>query len=185
MAGFDAGADDYLAKPFYTEELLARVRALLRRTAGFATSRNRNRHASDRYTFLARHGRRQSHQADIARIPIARPISPIIAAASFRARNWSSICTIRISIAIRIPSKFSSGGSAKSWTSNMIQTVRGLGYCLETPDKTEDGDRKRRNSLAGRLIPAAAIWTLAGACHRRISALRNFRNSVKAFRCAL
>jgi two-component system OmpR family response regulator len=37
VAGFDAGADDYLTKPFHTEELLARMRALLRRSAGHAT----------------------------------------------------------------------------------------------------------------------------------------------------
>jgi two-component system OmpR family response regulator len=38
VAGFDAGADDYVAKPFQMEELLARLRALIRRAAGHANA---------------------------------------------------------------------------------------------------------------------------------------------------
>ena len=38
VAGIDAGADDYVAKPFHMEEVVARLRALLRRAAGHASN---------------------------------------------------------------------------------------------------------------------------------------------------
>jgi two-component system OmpR family response regulator len=38
VAGFDAGADDYVTKPFRIEEVLARLRALIRRASGHAVS---------------------------------------------------------------------------------------------------------------------------------------------------
>jgi two-component system OmpR family response regulator len=38
VQGIDGGADDYVAKPFRIEEVLARIRALIRRASGFANS---------------------------------------------------------------------------------------------------------------------------------------------------
>ncbi len=38
VSGIDAGADDYVTKPFHVEEVLARIRALIRRSVGIASS---------------------------------------------------------------------------------------------------------------------------------------------------
>jgi two-component system OmpR family response regulator len=38
VQGIDAGADDYVAKPFHMEEILARLRALVRRAAGHSSN---------------------------------------------------------------------------------------------------------------------------------------------------
>ena len=82
VQGFDAGADDYVAKPFHLEEVLARVRALLRRSVGHAKSEFtcgpvRLDSRTGRVV-----GRRQSGQAHQPRIPAAR-----LSDASRRARG--------------------------------------------------------------------------------------------------
>lgn len=41
LSGFDAGADDYLVKPFEFKELLARIRALLKRSTGHNATSNK------------------------------------------------------------------------------------------------------------------------------------------------
>lgn len=39
VEGIEAGADDYVVKPFRMEEVIARIRAIIRRSSGFASSR--------------------------------------------------------------------------------------------------------------------------------------------------
>jgi two-component system OmpR family response regulator len=58
-----SGADDYVAKPFHIEEVLARVRALVRRAAGHALQHALLRAAEPRPEGEPRDGRRRADQA--------------------------------------------------------------------------------------------------------------------------
>ena len=63
LSGLDAGADDYLTKPFSTNELLARIRAVLRRKRARGARRGgRGRRAAPRSGDAARHGQRPRGQ---------------------------------------------------------------------------------------------------------------------------
>ncbi|MEO8858802.1 MAG: response regulator transcription factor [Burkholderiaceae bacterium] len=135
ITGLDAGADDYLLKPYDLEELLARIRALIRRSAGRADSA------------IEMHGLRLN--------PITREVTRQAGAAaapeaiSLSAREWAvlEILMARPGVVFsraQIEEKLYSWkddissnavevyvhGLRKKLGTSVIQTVRGLGYVM-------------------------------------------------------
>lgn len=56
MEGFEAGADDYLAKPFHMDELLARIEAILRRAQSKKSTKSVDSYTIGKYSFdVVRH----------------------------------------------------------------------------------------------------------------------------------
>jgi two-component system, OmpR family, response regulator len=129
VAGLDAGADDYVVKPFDTDELLARIRALIRRSAGQA-------------------GPVFSHKG-VELNPATREATVNGAAVSLSAREWAVLEPMllrpgavfsRTQLEEKLygwKEDISSNavevyihGLRKKLGADLIQTVRGLGYVV-------------------------------------------------------
>jgi len=136
VAGFDAGADDYVSKPFHVEEVLARLRALLRRAVGQAKSEltcgpltidtraarvmvdgNPIKVTSLEYrllSYLMHHKGRVVSRSELVEHLYEQDFD--------RDSNTIEVFVGRLRKKLKV---------------NLIQTVRGLGYCLAPPEEID------------------------------------------------
>ncbi|GBE44833.1 transcriptional regulatory protein PhoP [bacterium BMS3Bbin10] len=135
VAGIDAGADDYVAKPFHMEEILARVRALLRRSSGHAKNEIevgplRLDTKTSRVTVGGAPVKLTSHEYRLLAYLMhhqGRVVSRTELVEHLYDQDFDRDSnTIEVFV----------GRLRKKIPSDLIETVRGLGYCLgNSPDE--------------------------------------------------
>ena len=141
VEGLDVGADDYLPKPYHFPELLARVRALLRRgpSLGSPVLHVEDLAIDTRAQQVRRAGRPiQLTTKEFALLEyLARRQGEVVGRADIAEHVWddsfdplSNLIEVYIQ---RLRRKIDDGRSVK-----LIQTRRGAGYCLTAADETHN-----------------------------------------------
>ena len=129
VAGLDAGADDYVVKPYDMTELLARIRALIRRRAG---------HGEPTFSHLGVTLNPATHEATLNGQPVALSarewavIEPLIARPGVllsRAQLEEKLYSWKDDISSNAVEVYIHG-LRKKLGAGLIQTVRGLGYMV-------------------------------------------------------
>lgn len=132
--GLDAGADDYLPKPFAASELLARVRAMLRRRESYQTTVLQFEGltldvSSFELGFQNNAIRLVSREFQMLQLLMQSP-GIVISTEQFMERIWGWDSDVEVSIVwvyiSNLRKKFDKLGAPVT-----IKAVRGVGYCLE------------------------------------------------------
>jgi two-component system response regulator MprA len=129
VSGLDAGADDYLVKPFASEELLARVRALLRRGQEPTEVLAYGDVALDLRSRTARRGTRElglsRREADLLELLLRNPRQVVTRELALE-RVWGDPAAASLNVVDRYVSYL----RRKLGDPPLIETVRGTGFVL-------------------------------------------------------
>lgn len=133
VKGLDCGADDYLVKPFSPAELLARIRALVRRTA--AVSMNPIRIGDLAIDVVARHVERAGRRIDLSSKEFAlleyfaRNVGHVLTRSMILEKVWdmnqdplTNVIDVQMT---RLRKKIDHGSATP-----LIHTIRGVGFVL-------------------------------------------------------
>jgi two-component system OmpR family response regulator len=153
IVGLEVGADDYLAKPFELRELVARIRAVLRRSAANPGSAI----AGQRYAFegwVLDIGRRsltdqtgKDHELTTGEFNLLeafvkrpnRPLSRDEIMDLLKGQDWSPMDRSIDNLVARVRKKIESDPDHPT----LIKTVRGIGYAFTADVQTHGGSRSR------------------------------------------